>query len=110
MTFIPLALVLALCSKDHPRDVPARFVLDLTEASIDQVVAEVKRQTGITLELDECARARVALESTWSFKVRDISVTSALTLLFRPHYLEVRWKDSKTAVITPSPCFRILSR
>jgi len=110
MHILPLLILLACFPKDRTRDQPPRVTLDCEGEAITVVLMEVKRQTGVLVELDASSKPELdPLTPVW-FKVRDIPLEGALRLLCQPRGLWVTWKDRKHVLITARQCQRILNR
>jgi len=106
MTYFPLLLVLALCSKDRARDLPDKVTLHFENASITEILTEIRRQSGIEVEMDEVARQVLPNREKLTFHVREIPVRCALQLLFKPRRLVVREGRVKV-LITVCDCSRL---
>src|SRR5262252_4885434 len=110
MQILPLLILLAIFPKDRTRDEPPRVTLDGEGESLTVLLMEVKRQTGVLVEIDASAKPELEpLTPVW-FKVSDIPLEGALRLLCQPRGLWVTWKDRKHVVITARQCARFFNR
>ncbi len=103
MTYLPLLIVLALCSKDKPRELPRNVTLDCQGESVQVMLNEIHRQTGIRVEMDESAKAVVNPQTPVCLRIEDIKVESALFLFFQPRDLIVR-RSQTGFLITVRDC------
>ena len=104
MSLLPLALILACFSRDKVREVPARVTLDLENPTVAELLDEVKRQTGILVEMDESACVTLNPSTRVRFKLTSIELAPALELFCRVHGLDTQWKDRKHVVLTAHRC------
>jgi len=110
MHILPLLILLAIFPKGRTRDEPPRVTLDCEGESAAVVFEEVKRQTGVLVEIDTSAKPELEPLTPLWFKVSDIPLKSALFLLCTPKGLWVTWKDPKHVLITARQCQRFLNR
>ena len=69
-------------------------------ASVGEILDSLKTITGFPIEMDDAARKKMDPSTKISFKVKDLTLTSALKLLFTPQGFEVKVVDKKKIVIT----------
>lgn len=104
MTYLPLLIVLALCSKDKPRELPRNVTLDCQGESVQVMLNEIHRQTGIRVEMDESAKAVVDPRSPVYFKIQDVKVESTLRLFFLSRDLRIVKQTPTKFLITVRDC------
>ncbi|HVE41150.1 MAG TPA: hypothetical protein VNM14_14745 [Planctomycetota bacterium] len=101
MQILPLVIVLTLFSKDRNREWPSQVTLNCEDVPIREILAEIRRQTGIRVEMDEAATAALDPSTKLSLKVSEISVDSTLRLLLLPRAsrLNIIWKKDRRNVL-----------
>jgi len=104
MTYLPLLIVLAFCFKDKPRDLPRNVTLDCEGESVQVMLNEIHRQTGIRVEMDESAKAVVDPRTPVYYKIRDLNVDSTLRLFFLPRDLRVVQQSPTRFLVTVRDC------
>jgi hypothetical protein len=96
--------------KDRTPDQPLRVTLDCQGESAAVFLREVKRLTGVLVEIDASAKPVLNSATPVWLVVSGISLESALALLCKPWGLWVTWKDRKHVLITARQCQRFLGR
>ena len=106
---IPIVLVLALLpvqdgesSKDP---LQRRVTLDYENALLETILSDIRKATGIPIEMDEYARAEVdPAKVRISIKVQDLNLISALGLMLRPRspVIAIHSVEKKKVLITTS--------
>jgi hypothetical protein len=112
MTYLPLLVALAFCSKDKPHDEALKVTLDCEGESVLVVLAEIRRQTGVAVEMDEAAKAVLDPLTPVRFKVSGIAVEGALRLIFqtRDHRFRIERQSQGRFLISARECARLLQR
>jgi hypothetical protein len=102
MHILPLLIILILFSEDRNREWEPRVTLHAEDAPLTEVLEDIRRQAGIRVELDEDAQAVLGQSRKVRLIVSDVSVRSALTLLFKPlaPNLNEIWKGQRNVLIT----------
>ena len=102
MRFLSLMMLLVLCSRDRKREWISRVTLDADETSVAEILAEIRRQTGVRVEMDEAAQAVLDPSTRVQLKVTGTSARITLALLFKPlaPHLHVIWRDEKNVLVT----------
>lgn len=96
---IALALTLLLQAKDPDT---TRVSIKVKDATFDQVLRTLTKDTGIPIELDDAAKKEIDVEKAEiSIEITQLNLTAALRLIFGPSNLEVKVVDKKKVVITP---------
>ena len=99
MTLIALALV-ALAG-----DVDTKVTADFENASVTEVLESLTLVTQVKIELDDAARKKLGdpSQAKVSIRLKDVSVTGALQLLFGPSGLQVKVVDRSKLLVTVAP-------
>jgi hypothetical protein len=99
MKTISLALALAGVATDPDT---LLMTVDLSDYTVGEVLDQLRDLSGVPIEMDEAAKKKVDLTTKATFKVKDVSLTSAVKLLFTGKGVEVSSVDKKKIVITAS--------
>jgi hypothetical protein len=69
---------------------------------LSDVLSQLTTLTEVPIESDDAARKKLGDldKAKVTFKVKDVSLTGALTLLLSPHGLTVKVVDKKKVVVT----------
>lgn len=97
MKMLALVLALTCCSTDPDT---YKISMELTDSTIGEVVDQIRDLTGVPIEMDEATKKKVDLSTKVNFKVKDLSLTSAVKILFSGKGVEVKSVDKKKIVIT----------
>jgi hypothetical protein len=94
-----IALTLALtCPSTDPDTY--KITMELTDYTLGEVLDQIRDLTGVPIEMDEAAKKKVDLSTKVSFNVKDISLTSAVKILFTGKGVEVKSVDKKKILIS----------
>ena len=79
-----------------------KVTVDFAETSLTDVLTTLTALTKVPIELDAAARRKLGDPDKLmvSFKVKDVALTGALSLLLGPHGLSVKVVDRKKVVVT----------
>ena len=97
MTTLALALSLSLFAQAKDPDA-IRITLELENTPVDDAMSMVKEISGVPVEITDAARKKLG-KTGLSIKIQDAKLQLALTLLVRPHGLDVKLVDKKKFVI-----------
>ena len=95
-------LVLALALAAFPTTDPDTYkiTMEITDSTLGEVLDQIRDLTGVPIEMDEAAKNKVDLSTKATFKVKDLTLTSAVRILFNGKGVEVKSVDKKKIVIT----------
>ena len=93
------ALLAVLSLSGDPETI--KVTVELEDTTLTDVLTNLTYLTEVPIEIDEAARKRLGdTEKRLSFKVKDISLSSALKILLAPHGLSFKVIDRKKVVVT----------
>ena|SRR6185295_15997113 len=96
---IAVVLVVLLQAKDPNT---TRVSIKVKDATLDQVLKTLTKDTGIPIELDDAAKKEIDPEKEQiSIDIKQLNLTDALRLILGPANMDVKVVEEKKVVITP---------
>jgi hypothetical protein len=104
-TALLLLALIPVQDKENSKDPEIRRVtLDYKDATLTRILEDLRKATGIPIELDEAARKKVDPDKDqFSIKITDLSLYNSLRLILQPSELTVKSVDKKKILITAEP-------
>lgn len=104
-TALLLLALIPLQDQETSKDPEVRRVtLDYKDATLSQILEDLRKGTGIPIDLDDAARKEVDPDKeSFSIKIRDASLYNALKLILGPSQLTVKSLEKKRILITVGP-------
>jgi hypothetical protein len=101
-TALLLVALIPVQNKEDSRDPDVRRVsLDYSSASLSQILEDLRKVTGIPIDMDDAARKQVDPDKVLiSVKIADLTLSTSLRLMLTSHQLSIQSIEKKKVLIT----------
>jgi hypothetical protein len=101
-TALLLLALIPVQEKEDSRDPDVRRVsLDYSSASLSQILEDLRKVTGIPIDMDDAARKQVDPDKVLiSVKIADLTLSTSLRLMLTSHQLSIQSIEKKKVLIT----------